>query len=132
MSASKKSSTDSHKAGVADSKEGVPALKDQKPAATLEEDDEFEDFPVEGEFHAALRTPCPCTCINTMLDWTQEDTELPSGNTHLWEESWDDDDTSEDFASQLRSTITSWTTALNIAKTLCRQELKKVDGGKKS
>lgn len=25
------------------------------------------------------------------------------GNTHLWEESWDDDDTSEDFSKQLKS-----------------------------
>ena len=24
------------------------------------------------------------------------------GNTHLWEESWDDDDTSEDFSKQLK------------------------------
>jgi hypothetical protein len=23
-------------------------------------------------------------------------------NTHLWEESWDDDDTSEDFSAQLK------------------------------
>ncbi|PSS20073.1 hypothetical protein M430DRAFT_57970, partial [Amorphotheca resinae ATCC 22711] len=46
--------------------------KDVKPAAALEEDDEFEDFPVE--------------------NWTQEDTEVPGDNTHLWEESWDDDD----------------------------------------
>ncbi|KAA8567464.1 hypothetical protein EYC84_010478 [Monilinia fructicola] len=58
------------------------ATKDQKPATTLEEDDEFEDFPVE--------------------NWTQEDTEVPGDNTHLWEESWDDDDTSEDFSAQLK------------------------------
>ncbi|MCJ1413325.1 26S proteasome complex subunit [Ptychographa xylographoides] len=54
----------------------------QKPTAALEEDDEFEDFPVE--------------------DWPQEDAEVPGGNTHLWEESWDDDDTSEDFSKQLK------------------------------
>jgi len=60
--------------------------------STLEEDDEFEDFPVE--------------------DWAQEDTEVPSGTTHLWEESWDDDDENEDFSKQLR------------------EELKKVEGGK--
>ncbi|KAI9816404.1 MAG: 26S proteasome complex subunit [Thelocarpon impressellum] len=64
----------------------------QKPAATLDEDDEFEDFPVE--------------------DWTPKETEVPGntgaggsggeGNTHLWEESWDDDDTSEDFSAQLK------------------------------
>jgi 26 proteasome complex subunit DSS1 len=54
---------------------------DKKPAV-LEEDDEFEDFPVE--------------------DWTEEETQIPNGNAHLWEESWDDDDTNEDFAVQLR------------------------------
>ncbi|RDL41903.1 putative SEM1 Regulator of exocytosis and pseudohyphal differentiation [Venustampulla echinocandica] len=67
--------------------------KDTKPAAALEEDDEFEDFPVE--------------------NWTQDDTEVPGDNTHLWEESWDDDDTSEDFSAQLK------------------EELKKVEASKK-
>ncbi len=37
-----------------------------------------------------------------IIDWTQEDTEVPGDNTHLWEESWDDDDTSEDFSAQLK------------------------------
>jgi 26 proteasome complex subunit DSS1 len=27
---------------------------------------------------------------------------VPGGTTHLWEESWDDDDTNEDFAVQLK------------------------------
>jgi len=53
--------------------------------AKLEEDDEFEDFPAE--------------------DWTEESSDLPSGNTHLWEESWDDDDTNEDFAQQLKEEL---------------------------
>ncbi|CAI7576741.1 DSS1/SEM1 family-domain-containing protein [Penicillium manginii] len=58
----------------------------QKPQV-LEEDDEFEDFPVE--------------------DWPQEEAEQPSGsangtNEHLWEESWDDDDAAEDFSKQLK------------------------------
>lgn len=69
------------------------STKDVKPAAALEEDDEFEDFPIE--------------------NWTQEDTEVPGGNTHLWEESWDDDDTSDDFSAQLT------------------EELKKVEASKK-
>jgi hypothetical protein len=34
-------------------------------------------------------------------DWAEEDTELPSGNQHLWEESWDDDETNDDFSKQL-------------------------------
>jgi 26 proteasome complex subunit DSS1 len=37
-----------------------------------------------------------------VADWTEEDTQIPGGNTHLWEESWDDDDTSDEFAVQLR------------------------------
>ncbi|MCJ1356600.1 MAG: 26S proteasome complex subunit [Icmadophila ericetorum] len=53
-----------------------------KPNVALEEDDEFEDFPVE--------------------DWPQEDAEVPTETQRLWEESWDDDDTSEDFAKQLK------------------------------
>ncbi|ESZ92554.1 hypothetical protein SBOR_7080 [Sclerotinia borealis F-4128] len=69
------------------------ATKDLKLAAALEEDDEFEDFPVE--------------------NWSQEETEVPGDNTHLWEESWDDDDTSEDFSAQLK------------------EELKKVEANKK-
>ncbi|KAL9040184.1 MAG: hypothetical protein Q9214_004588 [Letrouitia sp. 1 TL-2023] len=56
-------------------------------AAALEEDDEFEDFPVE--------------------DWPEEDQEVPEGGstTHLWEESWDDDDTSDDFSKQLKAEL---------------------------
>ncbi|CRG85105.1 hypothetical protein PISL3812_02238 [Talaromyces islandicus] len=69
-----------------------PAQQKQNPPV-LEEDDEFEDFPVE--------------------DWQQEETEQAQGsttstngaNTHLWEESWDDDDESEDFSKQLKEEI---------------------------
>lgn len=37
-----------------------------------------------------------------ITDWQEEDTQLPGGNSHLWEESWDDDDTNEEFAVQLK------------------------------
>ncbi|KAI1075547.1 DSS1/SEM1 family-domain-containing protein [Whalleya microplaca] len=65
----------------------------QKSATALEEDDEFEDFPVE--------------------DWPAEETESAATTTggndgttqHLWEESWDDDDTSDDFSAQLREEL---------------------------
>jgi hypothetical protein len=36
------------------------------------------------------------------IDWAEEDTELPSGNLHLWEESWDDDEQNDDFSKQLK------------------------------
>jgi len=40
-----------------------------------------------------------------MPDWTEQETEAAgNGGTtqHLWEESWDDDDTSDDFSAQLK------------------------------
>jgi len=66
---------------TSDSHQGKPAAN----AVALEEDDEFEDFPVE--------------------DWPAEDAEVPGGNAHLWEESWDDDDESEDFSKQLKEEL---------------------------
>ncbi|KAK4125798.1 hypothetical protein N657DRAFT_642548 [Parathielavia appendiculata] len=72
---------------AAETKPEQQPAADQKPAA-LEEDDEFEDFPVD--------------------DWAQEDTEAASGGgatQHLWEESWDDDDTSDDFSTQLKEEL---------------------------
>ncbi|CAI4211946.1 unnamed protein product [Parascedosporium putredinis] len=64
----------------------------QKPAAVVGEDDEFEDFPVDGMY---------CTLLGP------EDAEAAEGaeTKHLWEESWDDDDTSDDFSAQLREEI---------------------------
>ncbi len=38
-------------------------------------------------------------------DWTEEESKVPGGNAHLWEESWDDDDQNEDFSKQLRYEI---------------------------
>lgn len=77
----------------------------QKPQV-LEEDDEFEDFPVEG------RRSSPWICLQILkertilifdTDWPQEETEASNGsNEHLWEESWDDDDAAEDFSKQLQ------------------------------
>ncbi|KAM7193904.1 DSS1/SEM1 family domain containing protein [Naviculisporaceae sp. PSN 640] len=66
--------------------EQQPATE-QKTTAALEEDDEFEDFPVD--------------------DWETEDTEAAANQTsqHLWEESWDDDDTSDDFSQQLKEEL---------------------------
>ncbi|RYP90105.1 hypothetical protein DL770_003797 [Monosporascus sp. CRB-9-2] len=72
--------------------ETKPEQQPQKSAGTLEEDDEFEDFPVE--------------------DWPAEETEAAAAGAggggatqHLWEESWDDDDTSDDFSAQLREEL---------------------------
>ncbi|KAH7039695.1 DSS1/SEM1 family-domain-containing protein [Microdochium trichocladiopsis] len=82
--------------GTSDSKatSAKPEQPVQKTNAPLEEDDEFEDFPVE--------------------DWPAEETEAAATATgdaagtttgHLWEESWDDDDTTDDFSAQLREEL---------------------------
>ncbi|KAJ7593392.1 DSS1/SEM1 family-domain-containing protein [Mycena floridula] len=63
----------------------------------LEEDDEFEEFPV--------------------ADWDDSKTDLAnlgaaapgaakSGGDKLWEDNWDDDDVEHDFSVQLRNELT--------------------------
>lgn len=91
------------------SNEAKPEEAQQKSAAALEEDDEFEDFPVEGTRQPPPSRPSFCslrerTWLTTQADWSVEETEAAnSGETkHLWEESWDDDDTSDDFSQQLK------------------------------
>jgi len=78
------------------SKEDPAAQKDavkQQQLSALEEDDEFEEFPVQ--------------------DWDDTEAELGklaglqpgaamSGGDRLWEDNWDDDDVEEDFNLQLR------------------------------
>lgn len=99
-------------------------------SSALEEDDEFEDFPVDGAcvqkivflyfpfiipfFSLALlvcfhesRINKALTFLNySLTDWQPEDSEAQTNNgpaqEHLWEESWDDDDAADDFSNQLR------------------------------
>lgn len=85
----------------------------------LEEDDEFEEFPVEGALQTffvlrlllcsiarfsvisaidgfkseILSLPC-------VLDWTAADEE--QGDTHVWEDDWDDTNVEDPFSNQLR------------------------------
>ncbi|KAK4634408.1 Putative 26S proteasome complex subunit sem-1 [Fulvia fulva] len=84
--ASTSNNTSTTQATVSDSTDKSQPLQPQKPTA-LEEDDEFEDFPVE--------------------DWTKEEEvgAQAGGSTHLWEESWDDDDTTDDFSVQLKEEL---------------------------
>ncbi|CDO55623.1 similar to Saccharomyces cerevisiae YDR363W-A SEM1 Component of lid subcomplex of the 26S proteasome regulatory subunit [Geotrichum candidum] len=58
--------------------------KPSKVLVSLEEDDEFEDFPIE--------------------DWDDNDTKLDGPET-LWEEKWDDDDADDEFSIQLREEL---------------------------
>lgn len=48
MSGAAQGSTETTKGVTSDSKDTSQPLQPQKPGAQLEEDDEFEDFPVEG------------------------------------------------------------------------------------
>jgi len=43
--------------------------------------------------------------VQRNTDWPEDQTEAAQGNSetkHLWEESWDDDDTTDDFSQQLK------------------------------
>ncbi|XP_018315691.1 26S proteasome complex subunit DSS1 isoform X1 [Mycetomoellerius zeteki] len=54
----------------------------------LEEDDEFEEFPAEGNF---------------LTYWTAKDED--SDDISVWEDNWDDDDVEDDFNQQLRAQL---------------------------
>ncbi|KAF8223840.1 hypothetical protein L208DRAFT_1314912 [Tricholoma matsutake] len=69
---------------------------DQHHLGVLEEDDEFEEFPV--------------------ADWDDSQTDLAhlggtspgaakSGGDKLWEDNWDDDDIEDEFSMQLRNEL---------------------------
>ncbi|KAL4813729.1 DSS1/SEM1 family-domain-containing protein [Aspergillus spinulosporus] len=71
-----------------DTKQQEASQQPQQKPTVLEEDDEFEDFPVD--------------------DWPENETEQATANgnnVHLWEESWDDDDAAEDFSKQLKEEL---------------------------
>lgn len=94
---------EAQKGNVADSKVETKPLQPQKPAAQLEEDDEFEDFPVEGKMYCAIAA---MVRLMSESDWAKEEEVGAQGpTTHLWEESWDDDDTSDDFSVQLKEEL---------------------------
>lgn len=58
----------------------------------LEEDDEFEEFPVEGKHFRFI--------FYLLLDWTETNgTKL---ELEEWEADWDDENIEDDFSIQLR------------------------------
>lgn len=100
--------------------------KDIPQLGALEEDDEFEEFPVQGMhrnytprgWRLLIGKP-----LQPPLDWDDSETDLshivagssnagnnPSGSNaggsgvsdSLWEDNWDDDDIEDDFSKQLR------------------------------
>ena len=83
--------------------------------SVLEEDDEFEEFVVQGEqphLHKIAFFWLSCLPSPT-LDWDDSQTDLAhlggvtpgaakSEGDKLWEDNWDDDDIEEEFSVQLR------------------------------
>jgi 26 proteasome complex subunit DSS1 len=73
----------------------------KKPIIPLEEDDEFEDFPVEGNSLLQMT-------ILTFSDWTDAEsqsqyTKAAGGETAtLWAEEWEDETEETDFSVQLK------------------------------
>ncbi|KAF8905044.1 DSS1/SEM1 family-domain-containing protein [Gymnopilus junonius] len=78
------------------SKSTEPGQETQVHLGVLEEDDEFEEFPV--------------------ADWDDSKTDLAhlggaapgaakSGGDKLWEDNWDDDDIEDEFSVQLRNEL---------------------------
>lgn len=60
-------------------------IKEEQIVRTLEEDDEFEDFPVDSK-------------------WTTKQDAQVNPNS-LWEEDWDDDDDEDEFSKNLRDEL---------------------------
>lgn len=49
---------------------------------------------------------CPKLTRNGAKDWAkEEEVSAQAENTRLWEESWDDDDTTDDFSVQLKEEL---------------------------
>lgn len=88
--------------------------------------------------------------LTRIPDWAEEETEAAGGSggtEHLWEESWDDDDTNDDFSAQLkcvfpRASLSKTSTSSRLFDTTYpphwtrrlthnREELKKVEASKR-
>lgn len=69
----------------------------------LEEDDEFEEFPVEGPKRSGRRRCSIRIDFLSFSDWTA--TEEDQGDVHVWEDNWDDDNVEDDFSKQLRAEL---------------------------
>ena len=102
-----------------------PTKEDVIPGlGVLEEDDEFEEFPVQGEHahvpnfrtvsYASSATRSARRYTLKHLDWDDSQTDLANlggpgaagsaaAGDKLWEDNWDDDDIEEEFSTQLRS-----------------------------
>ena len=104
-----------------------PTKEDAIPGlGVLEEDDEFEEFPVQGEcaYVPNFRSVSYASFITRSAgrrafgtpDWDDPQTDLANlagagaagsaaGGDKLWEDNWDDDDIEEEFSTQLRLVV---------------------------
>ncbi|KAF5286708.1 hypothetical protein FQA39_LY16191 [Lamprigera yunnana] len=69
--------------------------KPKSDLGLLEEDDEFEEFPVEGKFYEKNSPNKPL-----LVDWTSKDKD--EQDISVWEDNWEDDNVEDDFNKQLR------------------------------
>jgi len=104
---------------VDNSSTNQPTKEDAIPGlGVLEEDDEFEEFPVQGEYARSELPICVLRVLITSntLDWDDSQTDLANlagagpagsaaGGDKLWEDNWDDDDIEEEFSTQLRLVV---------------------------
>lgn len=85
----------------------------------LEEDDEFEEFPVEGLYfirsipsNKFIQDFCSLYSANIQLVSISFPTEWADGKenedeVNVWEDNWDDDNVEDDFNNQLRAQLES-------------------------
>ena len=68
----------------------------------LEEDDEFEEFPAEGERDQESfgHDPSILNASFVFAEWNKDDEDASDAN--VWEDNWDDDTVEDDFSIQLK------------------------------
>ncbi|KAG8908489.1 hypothetical protein FRB99_005847 [Tulasnella sp. 403] len=90
----------------------APAEKSKLPQlGALEEDDEFEEFPV------ADWDDSETSLAHLSKNTASNDPSKPSLGDTLWEDNWDDDDVEDDFSKQLREELSKATAAGTTATT---------------
>ena len=90
------------------------ASKTKVDLGLLEEDDEFEEFPADGECYLKYIKCISYFCVPIFdspltgidprypvyTDWTEK--EEDADDVNVWEDNWDDDNVEDDFSQQLR------------------------------
>ena len=108
---------------VDNSSTNQPTKEDAIPGlGVLEEDDEFEEFPVQGRhlsapnFRSVSYVSFITRCASNTLDWDDSQTDLANlasagaagsaaRGDKLWEDNWDDDDIEEELSTNLRLVV---------------------------